>query len=474
LLALGLVALWFSTGTPSRADVCGSFELVPSPTAAGQTSLLAAAEAITTDDVWTVGTAVDGFRGLALHWNGTSWNETDVPNPDRENDLRGVAAFSPSDVWSVGGQNPPAGSVRALVIHWDGDNWSEDSGPSGLDAGAFLWSTRTIESDLWAVGTKVVGAPGPLGGTLAARRRGGSWEVFSTPNIADRTNEFLAVDGATPDDVWAVGDGRSVGGPYRILLAHWDGSTWSNVDVPSPGANDFLRGVAAVSSNDVWAAGEWYDLTEGTQPLLLHWDGLSWTQYPLPVFPEGAANLEDIFAGSVDDIWAVGTHATNAGVPRPLILHWDGVKWEQTPGAPDLEYEWFRGVTGAGSCDVWAVGQYFDGAQTATLTEHLLAQIADVRTDELSDTRELRIAPNPASESAVVSFTLAARTDLEVFVVDAGGRLLRHLATGPREPGPVAIFWDGRDAGGSRVAPGIYFLRVGTGREARSGKLVVR
>jgi hypothetical protein len=69
-----------------------------------------------------------------------------------------------------------------------------------------------------------------------------------------------------------------------------------------------------VSTSDVWAAGEWYDFTEGTQPLLLHWDGSSWTRYPLPVFSEGAASLEDIFAGSAEDIWAV-IHATNAGVP---------------------------------------------------------------------------------------------------------------------------------------------------------------
>lgn len=458
-----------------RAVDCGDFELHPSPTVLGETSILTAARGLTPSDVWAVGTAVGGSRSTALHWDGSVWTQTPTPNPSATaNDLRGVAAFATDDVWAVGGRNPAAGSVVPFVLHWDGDEWSIDNGPPGHEDGAFLWSAKVVGQDLWAVGERVQGAPGPLTATLAARRHGGSWETFASPNIADRTNRFLAVDGTSPDDVWAVGAGRSVGGTYRILLAHWQGSTWESVAVPTPGGNDFLRGVSTIASNDVWAVGEWFHSSEGVQPLLMHWNGSGWLRYPLAVFAEGAAYLEDVVAIATDDVWAVGTHATDAGVPRPLILHWNGSIWEQVPGAAGLAYEWFRGVAEVGPCEVWAVGQYFDGTQTANLTEQLVSRATSVPTSPLEPGFEFRVFPNPVFDQAIAHFALSEAAEVRLSVHSADGRLLRGLSAGQRNAGSSNIIWDRRDANGQRVPPGVYFLRMQAGRAERSAKLIVR
>jgi len=68
--------------------------------------------------------------------------------------------------------------------------------------------------------------------------------------------------------------------------------------------------------------------------------------------------------------------------------------------------------------------------------------------------------PNPFGDATTVQFALPrkGRTRLEVF--DLGGRRVRVLAEGEREPGRYTIRWDGRDAAGRRVAAGVYVLRL--------------
>jgi WD40-like Beta Propeller Repeat len=48
----------------------------------------------------------------------------------------------------------------------------------------------------------------------------------------------------------------------------------------------------------------------------------------------------------------------------------------------------------------------------------------------------------------------------------------RHVAT-IRGPGGIQLTWDGRDARGARVTPGVYLYRSSSGPERRQGKIVV-
>jgi hypothetical protein len=77
--------------------------------------------------------------------------------------------------------------------------------------------------------------------------------------------------------------------------------------------------------------------------------------------------------------------------------------------------------------------------------------------------------PNPASGGAALAFTLpaAGRAALRLFAAD--GRLVRTLVDRPLPAGRHQVVWEGRDQGGRRVAPGVYFCLL----EA-SGKEVVR
>lgn len=247
---------------------------------------------------------------------------TFVPSPNVEsaspsiivdNTLQGIEAIAPDDVWTVGYANNPSGpqySIQTLALHWDGSEWS----------------------------------------------------IVATPNAPMDWSRLYGVAATSSNDVWAVGASQDVASvPGRTLIEHWDGSAWSIVPSPSPGAvvNE-LRAVAAVSASDAWAVGfcaGWYR----SSTLILHWDGGSWSRVPSPnPNAEFASNeLYGIAAYSADDIWAVGVSGNSTNPYAPLALHWDGAAWSaiSTDGLGGGGYgSFFRSVSGTSSGDMLAVG----------------------------------------------------------------------------------------------------------------------
>jgi subtilisin family serine protease len=82
-------------------------------------------------------------------------------------------------------------------------------------------------------------------------------------------------------------------------------------------------------------------------------------------------------------------------------------------------------------------------------------------------------SPNPFGLDTTVRYAVPADAHVRVTVHDVAGRVVRVLFDGARRAGSYAVGWDGEDAGGERVAGGIYFLRLATGRETALAKLVV-
>jgi len=118
------------------------------------------------------------------------------------------------------------------------------------------------------------------------------------------------------------------GGRHSALIEHWDGQRWSIVAAPSApgGRGEFLNGVAAVSASDVWAVGEdRRDLGSGPRrflQLVLHWDGKRWAQVP------GAgtgveSSLSGVTALTGGKVWMVGSQSPSHEIfetpPQPLI-----------------------------------------------------------------------------------------------------------------------------------------------------------
>ena len=68
--------------------------------------------------------------------------------------------------------------------------------------------------------------------------------------------------------------------------------------------------------------------------------------------------------------------------------------------------------------------------------------------------------PNPARQSARVSFTLPTESDVAIVVYDISGRIVRTLARGMQSAGQSDLLWDLGDDMGHPVGSGMYLMRA--------------
>lgn len=212
----------------------------------------------------------------------------------------------------------------------------------------------------------------PMFDARVARASYEGWEIVSTPNASSSNNYLLGVSAVAEDDVWAVGWFISGGSPSdQTLIQHWKDNTWSIVTSPNPGTSqNRLFSVAAIASNNVWAVGEKNDGFDPYRTLIVHWNGTSWTDVASPNQGSGQNSLHGISAVAEDDIWAVGSYIAD-GLYHTLIEHWNGRSWSITPSPnPGTAFNAHRGVAGISSDDAWAVGQYASNEGGRSLTQH--------------------------------------------------------------------------------------------------------
>jgi hypothetical protein len=362
---LGLVATAFPAA-PARA---ATWSVVPTPNASTAGNVLVGVDARGPNDVWAVGHADHApsqpfQRPLAARWNGTSWSAVGTPALTGDAWFRGVDGSSSGNVWAVGMRAVPAGggSVGAapLTELWNGSSWSVRPAPTPPNAtGASLEGVKTFSAtSAWAVGNHTASSA-PFARTLIQRWNGTSWSVVPSPNPDASVNLLADVDGAAPDDVWAVGNvgqdgyGSTVAG----VVLHWNGSAWSRVAVPGAAGDATLRmpvleDVHAISRDDVWIVGRAFHFGQFRQvPIWMHWNGTSW-RYGF-VAGAAAGGFTGVTALSATRVYAVGD----------VTARWNGTAWSvESAGAAGRMVD--AAATGTGT--VWGVGYRYDMA-TATI-----------------------------------------------------------------------------------------------------------
>lgn len=93
--------------------------------------------------------------------------------------------------------------------------------------------------------------------------------------------------------------------------------------------------------------------------------------------------------------------------------------------------------------------------------------------DPVAGVLAMAVAPNPVREATSIRYRGAEVERARVAVYDASGRLVRTLHEGSLPGGLITWQWDRRDAGGRRVAGGVYFARMSAAGAEASRRMTV-
>jgi hypothetical protein len=312
----------------------------PAPMIAGDnTSYLDGVVDISATDAWAVGIVGIGTASpnqVIEHWDGAAWSV--VPGPafrGQQPSIYGMTAVSSNDIWAVGTLLVDNASLVALFEHWDGTAWTAQT---GAFHGFFRAVSADAADDIWAVGYN-----GNV--TFSEHYDGTSWTLVRTPDVGTGPNSLGGVLALAPNDVWAVGFSTAslkpppehYDVPTKTLIEHYDGTRWSVVPSPNVGPasqyqSNRLLGITAVSPTDIWAFGSYFAASgsENQMTLLLHWDGTAWSLAESPSPKPGDFWVDILYAGVVTapgSVWIVGSEApATQGKPitATFVLHTTG------------------------------------------------------------------------------------------------------------------------------------------------------
>ena len=243
-----------------------------------------------------------------------------------------VSARTDSDAWAIaiGSRTTP------LIARWNGTAWSQVTGPTVTGAISPVPDavSASSASDAW-----LVGRTSKLHQTsaLAAHWNGTSWSVVAVPSGGSLLRSVVDI---SPTVAYAVGNTAAV---------QWNGTSWSAFAVPAPGgaAPVNLDAVAGDSASDVWITGQYFDTaTSADEPFTAHWNGATWASVPVPV---NGAELFGLTVISPSVAWAVGNNLNGTAFTE----NWNGSSWQVVPNpAQGL----LLSVTATGAGNVTAVG----------------------------------------------------------------------------------------------------------------------
>jgi hypothetical protein len=225
---------------------------------------------------------------------------------------------------------------QAAAVSLTGSGWSIQPSYSFSSNDNNLTGVSAASStDAWAVGSYYTSSTAPLS-ALAHQFDGTRWTAYPLPNVGAQQNSLLAVSMPSAGKAWAVGYYESGKFQQQTLIQHYDGTVWSVVSSPSPGAlQNILFGVAAISDSDVWAVGAQQDAKGLWHTLTEHWNGTAWSVVNAVDAGVSGNQFYAVKALATNNVYAVGQQAGSGFPNEALIEHWDGTAWSVVSGPVD-------------------------------------------------------------------------------------------------------------------------------------------
>jgi hypothetical protein len=342
-----------------------------SATAGDAPGMLQAVTCTSTDNCWAVGgnTSTTPATLLVERWNGTAWQQADVPNPPKAVDivLDGVACAMASDCWAVG-QYQVGQAAVPLGERWNGTAWSQVAMPH---------PTEPRSSDLGildAVSCPAVNfcvATGsyerPLHGRLAAAAllevwNGTAWKIVTVPFVPTANIEILqAVSCASTKSCLATGAWTDYKdqeiNPGGGLRMSWNGTTWTVASIEKSvlGGRD-MYSVSCATSQMCMATGEDAQrqiLTPWTQ----RWNGSTWTAAPFGLSETNQPVVMEVSCPASQMCMGAGRENKTG---ETLTVMWNGTSWSvvPSPNQANVSADQFLAVTCLSASYCWAVGNW--------------------------------------------------------------------------------------------------------------------
>jgi hypothetical protein len=326
----------------------------------GNNTILLGAAARTSTDAWAVGEQFAGAGQappppVSYHWNGSAWSIVATPTLGVSSALLAVSASTATDAWAVGFSVLGRHDDGTLIEHWNGTAWSVNSSLVVTGFVAELTGVADLSpTDAWAVGEG--------NSALLEHWNGSAWSsvTIPDPDFTPGAGQSISADSAT--DIWVVGTTvNTTTGTTTAEALHFNGTAWAVVPMQQPGANTPTIGaVTAISATDAWAVGEDTGATSapGGSTLIEQWNGTKWSIVPSPT-PGADPGLTGVAARGSGDVYAVGNNipSINGGVVQGMILRWNGSTWTQDTDPTDGSYSpLFAAAAVPGAANEWAVG----------------------------------------------------------------------------------------------------------------------
>jgi FlgD Ig-like domain len=128
------------------------------------------------------------------------------------------------------------------------------------------------------------------------------------------------------------------------------------------------------------------------------------------------------------------------------------------------------------NCNISAIidGHDIPGRGLVDFSGYLNSNLSGVEHEVPASSKPaLACNPNPFNPSTRISYSLAETGRAVLSVYDVGGRLVKTLVDAHLDAGLRTVAWRGVDEAGNRVASGTYFLRLETGKEIRTRKVML-
>jgi hypothetical protein len=303
------------------------------------------------------------------------------------------------------------------------------------------------------------------GGTIAASPAAIRWNewVYGGVGVGERRIEWSGDAGASWNTIT-----RSAGpSPYSWNLAGVPNGTTARVRVTLiDGGDPPLSGRDASDANiTVAIAG---NDTRGPRVL----PGTA-SVSPEPVLYPGAAEIRATISDSLRGAspvvaaeWSLAPDAPGSGTP--MSGSWGTLTAVAADTidarvlAPPLDTIWIRGRDAAG---VWG--------EASPLPITLRGDFTAIAGGAPPSFRLHPNVPNPFNPATTLRFDLPAPSLARLAVFDLAGRLVRTLVDRDLPAGPHEATWDGRDEKGRPAGSGVYFVRLESGADRATRKVLL-